>query len=80
MLVKEALEQIKVKEGINDQYEVARTLGVSQPTISNYYKGTSYPNLEVASAIYGRWGLRCEPYTEWALKKEWELVRKRKGL
>jgi DNA-binding XRE family transcriptional regulator len=80
MFIKEALEQIKVKEGIKDQYELAKVIGVSQPTISNYYKGHSNPTLEIASTIYGRWGFRCEPFTEMALEKEWERVKNRKGL
>jgi DNA-binding XRE family transcriptional regulator len=80
MLVREALDIIKEEEGIVDQYELAKMIGVSQPTISNYYKGKSYPNLEVATTIYGRWGYRCEPFTELALEKEWELIKNRKGL
>jgi DNA-binding XRE family transcriptional regulator len=78
MLIREALEKIKAQEKIRDQYELARLIGVSQPTISNYYKGKSYPTLEIASTIYGRWGHRCEPFTEQALQKEWEIVKKRR--
>ncbi len=77
MLIKDALEEIRVRERLSDQYELSRVLKVSQPTISNYYKNNSYPNLRIAGYIYGKYGIRCEPFTEEALKKEWEFQKGR---
>ena len=79
MLIKEALEEIIERENLPDQYEVAKSIGVSQPTISNYKKGRTYPQLDIAALIYGRYGLRCEPFTEQALAIEWERLKKQKG-
>ena len=68
MLIAEALEEISEQHGGLDQYQLAHTLNVSQGTISNYYKGRSYPTLGIAARIYNEYGYRCEPFTEWALK------------
>ena len=76
MLVNEAIELIKEQEKLHDQYELAKLLKVSQGTISNYYKGNTYPNLKVAGYIYGKYNLRCEPFTEEALQKEWDFQTK----
>ena len=73
MEVIDALEIIRDKEDIEDQYSMAETLGVSQGTISNYMKGT-YPNLRTAGKIYGHYGLVVEPFTEKAVKKEWAYL------
>ena len=78
MLIKEALEIIKEKEKAKDQYILAKLLKVSQGTISNYTKGTTYPTLIVAGYIYGKYGLQVEPFTEIALKKEWDWQQKYK--
>ena len=75
MLVGEAIESIMGAYNIKDQYAMAKTLGVSQGTISNYIKGTTYPTLLVAARIYGEYGYRVEPFTEKALKKEWEYIK-----
>jgi len=76
MLISEAIAKIKEQLKLKDQYEVARTLGISQATVSNYMKGKSYPTLSVATKIYGEYGYRVEPFTESALKKEWEFYTK----
>ena len=77
MLINEALELIKKEKGLQDQYDLSRELGVSQATVSNYVNGKSYPTLSVASKIYGEYGHRVEPFTEWALQKDWEIRRKK---
>ena len=74
MEVIDALEIIGDKEGTEDQYSMAETLGVSQGTISNYMKGNKYPNLRTAGKIYGHYGLVVEPFTEKAVKKEWAYI------
>ena len=76
MLVKDALLKIKDDLKLQDQYDMAKVLGVSQGTISNYMKGKSYPTLLIAARIYGEFGYRVEPFTEDALKKEWEYIHK----
>ena len=75
MLIKEALDLIKEEEELKDQNELAAILKVSQPTISNYYKGTTYPQLDINARVFGKYGHRCEPHTEWALEKEWNRLK-----
>ena len=75
MLMNEAIAKIKEELKLHDQYEVAKTIGVSQGTVSNYMKGTSYPTLSIAAKVYGEYGYRVEPFTEWALQKEWEFLQ-----
>jgi len=74
MLIVEAIDIIKDKEQIDDQYSIAQIIGVSQGTISNYLKGDKYPNLSVAGNIYLNWELVVEPFTERAVKREAEYL------
>lgn len=67
MFIAEALDNIAETEETKDQYDLAKKVGVSQGTISNYYKGKSYPTLVVAAGIYKNYGHVCEPFTEWAV-------------
>ena len=77
MFINEAINTIKKEHKVADQYEMAKIIQVSQATISNYLKGTTYPQLPVAARIYGLYGLRCEPFTEKALQKEWDMIKSR---
>ena len=79
MLISEAIEKIMIEFRVADQYEMSKILGVSQGTISNYIKGKTYPSLSVAAKIYGRYGYRVEPYTEKALEKEWDFIKRTSG-
>jgi transcriptional regulator with XRE-family HTH domain len=72
MFIKDAIAIIEEKEKVHNQYKLAKLLGVSQSTISNYKNGKTYPTLDVAALVYKRYGLRCEPFTEEALKREIE--------
>ena len=75
MTITEALGKIDEQLGFNNQYKMAKHLQVSQGTISNYYKLGAYPSLRVAGFIYGEYGFQIEPFTEKALKKEWEYQK-----
>ncbi len=75
MLISEALDLIKEDKGLKDQYDLAILLKVSQGTISNYYKGKSYPTLHIAAKIYGNHGHKVEPFTELSLEKEWAYIQ-----
>ncbi len=74
MLINEALELIKEEDELSDQYDLSKTIGVSQGTISNYYKNKSYPTLHIAAKIFGKYGHRVEPFTELSLAKEWAFI------
>jgi len=70
MDINEALEIIWDKEeSVTDQYTLAKVVGVSQGTISNYYNKKSEPTKDVAARIYHEYGLQCEPFTILALAK-----------
>jgi len=73
MLISEAMRKIQEQSGITDQYKLAKVVGISQGTISNYLNDKTYPTLEVAARIYKNYGLRVEPYTEWAILEEIKL-------
>ena len=75
MLISEALGLIKESLKLQDQRDLARLLNVSQGTISNYLKNKSYPTLLIAARIYGEYGYAVEPFTELALKKEWDYIK-----
>jgi len=79
MYINEALQLIAEEEDTADQYELAKKIGTSQGTVSNYMKGGTYPNIKVAGFIYGTYGHIVEPFTEKALIKEWEYQRKYNG-
>ena len=74
MEIREALEYIKEKKDVNGQVALAMAIGVSQGQISKYMKGGTYPNLSTAARIWGKYGIRCEPFTEKALEKEWKYM------
>jgi len=65
----EALDEIRMEAKISDQRDLAKLLGVSQGTISNYLKGKSEPTKKLAAEIYHKYGFRCEPFTGLALVK-----------
>lgn len=74
MLVNEAIKVIMEEHDIADQYDMAEALGCSQATISNYVKGGTDPRKVVAARIWGKYGLRVEPYTQDAVQKEWDFL------
>jgi transcriptional regulator with XRE-family HTH domain len=74
-LVKDALREVLDKTGM-DQRELAKEIGVSPATISNYMNKNLYPILKVAAIIYHKWGYYVEPYTEWAIERELEIMKK----
>ena len=78
--MKDALEKIMEEKAITKQKEMAEYLDISQGQVSNYMMNKSYPALRVAAVIYGRFGYQVEPYTEKALKKEWEYLKDYEGL
>jgi len=67
MFISEALDEIAQEEGTNDQKELAKIIGVTQGTISNYYAGKTDPTKKVAILIFNKYGHRCEPFTVFSL-------------
>ena len=77
MEVQEALKQIQEDyPHIQTQAALADLVGLSGPMINTYLKGISRPNLTNAARIWGRFNIQCEPFTEEALQKEWEMLNK----
>lgn len=68
MYIHEAIKAIPVE----NQIDLAKKLGVAQATISNYANGNVYPQLRVAGRIYGIYEMVVEPFTETAVRLEWE--------
>ena len=68
MFIAEALDEIAQEEGTNDQKELAKIIGVTQGTISNYYAGKTDPTKKVATFIFAKYGHRCEPFTVFSLE------------
>ena len=74
MEIKEALEEIQKLEGFGTQRELAKSLGISPPQLSNYIHGKSLPSLNMAGKLYARYGFQIEPFTEKALQKEADYI------
>ena len=67
--IKEAISSVLEEKRLT-QKELAKELGVSEATVSNYLKHDAYPALRVAAVVLDRWGYFCEPYTDRALHRE----------
>jgi len=80
MKIQEAIPYVMEKHKIPDQYEVAKTFGISQGTVSNYMKGkVTLPNPEVAGILYGQYDIVVYPFVEEFVKDEWERILRMKG-
>ena len=59
------LKAVKQVYRIRTQYDISKIFGVSQPTVGNWKKGNSYPNMkQVQTLLEHRSKLRIEPIAE----------------